>query len=106
MRKWNIENNPKEWHRKTALRGNAHPLWKGLSRRNDGYYRITLETNTRKLYHRVIMEQFLGRPLEIHEVVHHKNGNPSDNCIENLLVTNRQEHMKYHAKGVSAPLPK
>lgn len=48
------------------------------------------------LYHRIIVENYLGRLLNSHEVVHHKNHNKFDNRIENLEVLTSKEHAKIH----------
>lgn len=48
--------------------------------------------------HRIVMEEFLGRYLNENEVVHHKDENRGNNCIENLEVldTNSEHFKKFH----------
>ena len=60
--------------------------------------RIRVNVNGKRvLQHRLLMEQHLGRPLARGECVHHKNGDPTDNRIDNLeLQSSHSEHMKKH----------
>lgn len=47
--------------------------------------------------HRLVMERHLGRYLHPEEVVHHIDGNPQNNLIENLMLfPNAQSHINYH----------
>ncbi|MBN2312337.1 MAG: HNH endonuclease [Sedimentisphaerales bacterium] len=49
--------------------------------------------------HRYVMQQFLGRPLLRTEIVHHKDGNPRNNSIDNLRLMSPQEHARHHLTG-------
>ena len=47
----------------------------------------------------VVMENHLGRMLELSkgEEVHHKDGNPKNNALSNLILKTHSEHQKEHA---------
>lgn len=61
-----------------------------------GYRKIHIGRSRYRREHRVFMEQYLGRKLDINEVVHHINGDKLDNRIENLKVMSKQEHDSLH----------
>lgn len=66
----------------------------------DGYTTIKTELRgKRKLHHRVVMEQLLGRPLLDSEIVHHEDENRSNNDPSNLkLFSSNSEHTAYHER--------
>lgn len=57
--------------------GERHPHWKGKN-------------------YRIIYEKFIGRKLNSGDIIHHINGDHSDNRLDNLILTNRAGHCKIH----------
>lgn len=68
---------------------------RGLSK-DRGRWRITCRDASYVLFYRAVMEAHLGRHLASHEQIHHINGDPSDDRLENLELVSRSEHIKLH----------
>lgn len=56
------------------------------NRSGSGYVYVYDEDGKSVLEHRLIMERLLGRKLQSHEVVLHKDGSKTNNAPENLLL--------------------
>lgn len=64
------------------------------------------KANSKGLYplHRVLVENHIGRLLGPNEVVHHLDGDKSNNSIENLRLMTLQSHIKEHYPTPPKPL--
>lgn len=90
--------------RHTARFQETNPNWRGgRNVEKDGYVTCSIPKTSpyvsmadsigRVREHRLVMAEYLGRPIETWEVVHHINRNRSDNRIENLeLLPNAAHH--------------
>lgn len=79
-------------------RGSGNGMFAGgRVSRSDGYINLLVGPDVYQLEHRWVMEKFLNRLLSKTEVVHHINGDKTDNRIENLeLFSSKSEHMRHH----------
>ncbi len=68
----------------------------GLRITSSGYAGFTRGANANRLVHSVIMEMWLGRPLEGFEIVHHIDGDRLNNAPDNLALVTRSGHARLH----------
>lgn len=83
---------------RSARRGEKSPTWQGGKTHSTKGY-VVLSNNGNVIFeHRAVMETHLGRKLTDDEVVHHINGDKTDNRLENLQLMTRGEHSTMHNK--------
>ena len=92
-------------HAKRNQYGEKNDYWKGGRTHDEhGYVYVKADGHPRSrkcggyvFEHILVAESVLGRHIERGEVVHHINGNKSDNRPENLSVMSVGDHIRYHA---------
>lgn len=79
-----------------------HTNWGNAKVNNHGYYQITSKIHNGKLLHRLIYESVWGKIPEGY-VIHHIDGDKTNNCILNLLIVDKEHHSSLHNKGRALP---
>lgn len=119
---WAIQSNDKNRVRKFCsvdcskkyFTGPRHHRWEGGRSHMGGYSIVRRGKNPKRvkkngyiLEHVLIMEAYLGRPLDYHgvghrdnELVHHVDRDKKNNKISNLELCIAHEHARYHANTV------
>ena len=83
-----------------AVQGEKHRNWKGgIKQETSGRVFIRQGLRKYKARSRIVMEKKIGRILKSSEIVHHINGDPSDDRLCNLVILTRSTHIRGHNKG-------
>lgn len=85
-----------------SVRGSSHPRYNGGFHFTEGRWRISTRDGSSMTYARALMCGHLGRLLEPHEHVHHKNEDPTGDRIQNLELLDIHEHGRLHAPAAQA----
>lgn len=81
---------------KEFMKGEKSPFYNNGTSINGAGYRL-IKIGEKYIYeHRIVMEEFLNRKLKSYEIVHHKDENKLNNCIENLQLMTKKEHDRLH----------
>lgn len=76
-------------HKKNLAVGTVSPY-------GDGYRKVKMPDGKWVPQHHQVMESLLGRPLAVGELVHHRDGIPSNNSENNPMLTDDEEHQQIH----------
>jgi hypothetical protein len=80
--------------------GKDSSSWKGgVYITAQGYLKESIGNKKYRPQHDLIMERFLGRPLEKEECVHHIDGVRHNNEISNLELMTNEDHGRLHQLG-------
>jgi hypothetical protein len=77
-------------HKKVPIYWPAPGHWRHIDAQ--GYVQVRPAPNNMQLEHRAVMEVYLERPLRRTEIVHHIDGNRSNNDIKNLQILKVNSH--------------
>lgn len=86
-----------------SYKGTGNPRWRdGRSANPEGRVLVycpgdphaTLSAGKYAYRYRLVASEKIGRPLRSDEVVHHVNGDKTDDRPENLVVLSQSEHMR------------
>jgi hypothetical protein len=81
------------------LSGPEHPRWKGGYQRKDGRWTVVVNGKRMMRSRAVWIEHYPDNPILPGEHIHHRNGDPSDDRIENLEKIPAPTHGSLHHKG-------
>jgi hypothetical protein len=94
-----------EIRKKGLPKGTPTPWMKRFGPENNNYKRgysvekrsgYLFNNQSKKYIHSEIVESVLGRPLKSNEVVHHLDGNGSNNAKNNLIICTQSYHAYLH----------
>lgn len=87
--------------------GTEHPNWKGACPDGNGYFTILWKGKRRFVHHVVMMQALAIREIPVGMEVHHIDGDPSNNRLDNLALTTPAGHKRIHSlqAQVSPSLP-